>query len=316
MPRMNKLKLGSIPVIMIMKAPYLGFMTAALVLLAGCANSPEHRDSTSTSAEPKSHFATFGTNKVHYAVQGKGKHTLVLIHCWSGNLGFWREQVPALADKARLVLIDLPGHGQSDKPHTAYTMDFLAGAVLAVMRDAQVDKATLIGHSMGTPVECRVYKQAPEHVAALVAVDGTLRRPKMAPEQAEQFIATFNAPDYRENTQKFMGTMFMPGSEAVRDRVVSEMVETPVYVMVRAMEGMFRTNQPDWDLGHVTVPVLVINAPNPMWTDEYKQYVRSLSSKTDYRSIDNVGHWLMLEKPAQFNTALIDILRKFDLIDK
>ena len=301
---------------MIMKTPYLTFVTATLLLLAGCANSPEHRGPSAGSAEPKSHFATYGTNKVHYVVQGKGKRTLVLIHCWSGNLGFWREQVPVLADKARLVLVDLPGHGQSDKPHSAYTMDFLAGAVLAVMRDAHVNKATLIGHSMGTPVMCRVYKQAPEHVAALVAVDGTLRRPKMAPEQTEQLMAAFRAPDYRENTKKFMGSMFMPGSEAVRDRVVSEMAETPQYVMISAMEGMFKTDQPDWDLGHVNVPVLVINAPNQMWTDDYKQYVHSLSSETDYRAIDNVGHWLMLEKPAEFNTALIDVLSKFDLIEK
>jgi pimeloyl-ACP methyl ester carboxylesterase len=138
----------------------------------------------------------------------------------------------------------------------------------------------------------------------------------MAPDQADQLIAAFRAPDYRENTKKFMGTMFMPGSEAVRDRVVTEMAETPQYVMVGAMEGMFGADQPDWDLGHVTVPVLVINAPNQMWTDEYKQYVRSLSPETDYRSIDHVGHWLMLEKPVEFNTALLDVLRKFDLIEK
>jgi pimeloyl-ACP methyl ester carboxylesterase len=59
---------------------------------------------------------------------------------------------------------------------------------------------------------------------------------------------------------------------------------------------------------------LVINAPNPMWTDLYRDYVRSLSPKTDYRQLDGVGHWLMLEKPAEFNTALIAMLRKFDLI--
>src|SRR5260370_4742140 len=76
---------------------------------------------------------------------------------------------------ARLILIDLPGHGKSDKPQTNYTMDYFASAVLAVMRDARVEKATLVGHSMGTPVICRVYAQAPEKVAALVAVDGLLR---------------------------------------------------------------------------------------------------------------------------------------------
>jgi pimeloyl-ACP methyl ester carboxylesterase len=300
-----------------MKALTSTVAAASLLVLAGCASSPECCKSAKSLADAKSHFAKFGTNKVHYVVEGKGNHAIVLVHCWSGNLGFWREQVPALAGKARVVLVDLPGHGQSDKPHAAYTMDFFAGAVLAVMRDAQVDKATLVGHSMGVPVICRVYEQAPERVAALVAVDGWLCRPKATSEQAEQFIARFRAPDYRENTRQFVGTMFpVPGTEALRDRVASEMLETPQYVMLGAMEGMFGADQPDWDLRHANVPVLVINAPNPMWTDDYKKYVRSLSSQTDYHTIDGTGHWLMLEKPADFNAALMDMLRKSDLIGK
>ncbi len=125
-------------------------VAAALFAFAGCATAPKPK----TLADGKSHFASLGTNKVHYVTVGGGRQTIVFVHCWAGNLGFWREQVPAFADKARLVLIDLPGHGQSDKPHTAYTMDFFASAVLAVMRDAHVDKATLVGHSMGGAVIC------------------------------------------------------------------------------------------------------------------------------------------------------------------
>lgn len=299
------------------KALYSSIMAAALVLFAGCASSPKPAEAARPLADPQSQFARFGTNKIHYVVQGKGHHTIVLVHCWSGNLGLWREQVSALKGKARLILLDLPGHGQSDKPHTAYTMDFFAGAVLAVMRDARVDKATLVGHSMGVPVICRVCKQAPERVAALVAVDGTLRRPELTPEQGAQFVARFRDAGYREQTRQFLATMFpIPGTEALRERVVSELLETPQYVMLGAMEGMFGAGQPDWDLGHVNVPVLVINAPNPIWTTEYKEYVRSLAPQTDYRTIEGVGHWLMLEKPAEFNATLTDMLRKFDLIEK
>src|SRR6266446_8969884 len=193
--------------------PTITAASLLLLLVAGCASLPESCDPANSLADAKSHFAKFGTNKVHYVTAGKGKHVIVLVHCWAGNLGFWREQVPALADKARLILVDLPGHGQSDKPHTAYTMDFFAEAVLAVMQDARVDKATLVGHSMGAPVICRVYKQAPERVVALVAVDGFLRRPKMTPEQREQFVARFRDPNYRENTRKGMGAMFpIPGT--------------------------------------------------------------------------------------------------------
>jgi pimeloyl-ACP methyl ester carboxylesterase len=297
------------------------------LLLSGCATKPEFTDDSccdvnaaiSLPASPflSPHTAEYGTNKIRYVTTGKGNHTIVFVHCWSGHLGFWRDQVPALQDKARLVLLDLPGHGQSDKPETAYTMDFFAGAVLAVMRDAHVNKATLIGHSMGAPVICRVYKQAPEKVAALVSVDGALRRPPFSPEQSKQFLAPFHTPEYRTAMTNMMATMFpSPGTEKLRDEVTADMLNTPQYVIAGAMEGMFAADQPDWDLKKVNVPVLAIHAPNPMWTDDYKAYVRSLSSKTDYRTIEGVGHWLMLEKPAEFNTDLVEMLRKFDLIAK
>jgi pimeloyl-ACP methyl ester carboxylesterase len=264
----------------------------------------------------KPHSVRVGTNLVHYQTAGKGDHTIVLVHCWAGNLDFWREQVPALQDKARLILIDLPGHGRSDKPHTLYTMDYFANAVVAVMRDAHVSKATLVGHSMGTPVICRVYTQAPERVAAIVAVDGFLHRPVISAEQAQQLVGPFHSPDYRSHTTNFITSLFPnPGTEALRGRVLSEMLETPQFVMAGAMDEMFDLNQPDWDLKKVDVPVLVLNANNPaMWNDPYKDYVRALSSKTDYRTIEGAGHWLMMEKPAEFNTALIEGLREFDLI--
>jgi pimeloyl-ACP methyl ester carboxylesterase len=139
----------------------------------------------------------------------------------------------------------------------------------------------------------------------------------MTPEQAEQFVGQFRGADYQKNVTEGMGRLFpVPGTEAVRDRVISEMLNTPQYVMVGAMEGMFGADQPDWALQHVSVPVLVINAPNPMWNDDYKEYVRSLSAQTDYRTIDGTGHWLMLEKPAEFNAALTEMLHKFNLIGK
>jgi len=286
---------------------------AVLFAFAGCATAPKPK----TLAGGKSHFVSFGTNKVHYVTVGQGRQTIVFVHCWAGNLGFWREQVPALSDRARLVLVDLPGHGQSDKPHTAYTPDFFASAVLAVMSDARVDKATLVGHSMGGPVICRVYRRAPEKVAALVSVDGLLRRPQWTPGQAGEFVAQFGTPEYREHVKQLVDSFFpVPGTEALRDRVLSEELATPQYVMVGAMEGMFGPDQPDWDLKRVNVPVLVINARGPMWNADYESYVHSLSPQVDYCMMEGVGHWLMLEKPAEFNATLTDLLRKHDLMGK
>jgi pimeloyl-ACP methyl ester carboxylesterase len=268
-------------------------------------------------ADVESHFISVGANRIHYITAGKGSRTIVFVHGWACDLGFWREQVAALADKARLILVDLPGHGRSDKPQTAYTMDFFAGAVLAVLRDAKVDKAIFIGHSMGGAVLARVHHHAPEKVAALVSVDGLLCRLSGTPEEGRALVGGFASPHYREHAQGFISSLFpVPGTEALRDRVMSEMLATPQHVMLGGMLAMLSPDQPDWILQKVNAPVIVINARTPWWNDAYENYVRSLSPQSDYVMMNGVGHFLMLEKPAEFNATLTEKLRKHDLIAK
>jgi pimeloyl-ACP methyl ester carboxylesterase len=284
----------------------------AVVVVFACA---------SRAAEPridgKSHYANFGSNKVHYVTTGTGDKTLVFIHGWSGNGNLWNEQAPAVASKAKLIFIDLPGHGQSDKPHTNYTMDFLADGALAALRDGGVKKAALVGHSMGVAVICRMDAKAPELVTGLVAVDGWLRRPELTAEQIGQFTGPYRGPGYREHTTKFITSMFPnPGTEAVRDRVLSEVLKTPQHVMSSAMEQMFNSAEPNWDLKKVDVPVIAINAPNPRWTAEYETYVKGLSPKSEYRVIEGVGHCLTMEQPTKFNAVFIELLSKHNLISK
>jgi sigma-B regulation protein RsbQ len=148
-------------------------------------------------------------------------------------------------------------------------------------------------------------------------VDGTLRRPPMTREQSMEYIEPLRLPDYREKVKDFLAGFFpVPGTEALRDQVVAELFATPQFVMLGAMQGMFGPDQPDWDLKKTSVPVMCINASNPTWNSDYENYVRSLSPRTDYRVMDGVGHWLMLEKPGEFNAVLAGMLRKFNLVAK
>jgi pimeloyl-ACP methyl ester carboxylesterase len=266
-------------------------------------------------AGAQSHFVSAGPNRIHYVTVGQGAPTMVLVHGWACDLGFWREQVPVLAERARLVLIDLPGHGQSDKPQANYTMDFFAEAVLAVLRDAQVDRAVFIGHSMGAAVLCRVHHQAPEKIAGLVSVDGLLCRLSEYPEEGRALIGGLASSHYLAHAKTFISSFFpVPGTEALRDRATAEMLITPQHVMLSAMLGMLDPAQPDWILQKVDVPVLVLNAPTPWWTPDYENYARLLSTQSDYNVMANTGHFLMLEKPREFNDLLLEKLRKFHLI--
>src|SRR5262245_38162541 len=79
------------------------------------------------------HFAKRDGSRVHYVSEGKGREALVFIHGWTCNLTFWKPQIEAFKSKTRVIAIDLPGHGDSDKPHIDYTMDLFARAIDAVL---------------------------------------------------------------------------------------------------------------------------------------------------------------------------------------
>ena len=73
-------------------------------------------------------------------------------------------------------------------------MDLFANAIDAVMRDAKVERAVVVGHSMGTPVARQFYRKYPQKTLGIVIVDGGLR-PFGTKEMREQFMAMFRAPN-------------------------------------------------------------------------------------------------------------------------
>src|SRR5262249_48902304 len=145
---------------------------AAAVLAVLLAFSPATVRATPPAPDKApSRFAKSGDLRVHYKSLGTGKTALVLMHGWACDMTVWSDQVPSLAGKVHLILIDLPGHGKSDRPKVEYTMDLFARAVEAVLKDAGVEQAALAGHSMGTPVARQYYRLYPKKVRALIAVD-------------------------------------------------------------------------------------------------------------------------------------------------
>src|ERR1043166_9288563 len=151
-----------------------------------------------------SRFALYDGIKLHYKSLGFGATAVVFVHCWSCDLTFWRSQVPAVDGRVRAIFLDLPGFGRSDKPDVAYTMDYFAGAVDAVLRAAGVERAVLVGHSMGAPVVRQYYRRYRGRGVALVVVDGPLRAPFGDSTQTAQFVAQWEGADYAERMSQMV----------------------------------------------------------------------------------------------------------------
>jgi pimeloyl-ACP methyl ester carboxylesterase len=102
-----------------------------------------------------------------------GGEAVIFLHFGGGNLVMWQGVVPYFQEDYRLVLFDLKGHGKSDKPKTGYHIDQLAQEVIAVMKELRIEKAHVVGSSLGAEVGLSMAANFPEKVLSLVC-DGAL----------------------------------------------------------------------------------------------------------------------------------------------
>ena len=288
------------------------FLLAVAFLLAtpsaGFASIVE-ADKTVT-AESK--FTTLDGAKIHYVNYGKGSEALVLIHGWTMNVDNWREQIPACSQKYRVVAIDLPGHGQSDKPETTYSMEYFARAIDAVLRDAKVKRAVLVGHSMGTPVARQFYRKYPDKTLAIVIVDGSLR-PFGDKAMMDRMVAGLRGPNYRDTINQMFTGMSGPGlSTEAKARISNSSVGTPQYVLVSAMEGM--ADPSIWGEDKINVPVLAVMAKNPFFPPNLEESFRGIAPKMEFYMWEGVGHFIMMERPKQLNETVMAFIAKNSLL--
>jgi pimeloyl-ACP methyl ester carboxylesterase len=102
--------------------------------------------------------------RIRYEVEGNGP-PLVLVQGLTGYLELWHElgYVDSLKKDYRLILIDIRGHGGSDKPHDseAYKLELLVADIVAVMDDLKISKAHYLGYSAGGRIGFGLAKYAP-----------------------------------------------------------------------------------------------------------------------------------------------------------
>lgn len=285
---------------------------------ARAANSSvtEERSSAraANSATGESRFTTLDGARIHYVNYGKGSEALVLIHGWTVNLNNWRDQAPDFAKRNRVIAIDLPGHGQSDKPQIKYSMELFARAVDVVLRDAKVKRAVLVGHSMGTPIARQFYRKYPQKTLAIVVVDGALR-PFGDQAMMDRMVAGVRGPNYKEVLSQMFAAMTGPNltSEA-RERIKASSLNTPQHVLVSAMEGM--ADSSIWGADKINVPLLAIMAKNPFYPPNIEASYRDVAPKMDFQMWEGVGHFIMMEQPKQFNEAVLAFLNKNRFLKK
>ena len=134
---------------------------------------------------------------------------LVFLHAFPLNRTMWRPQEEALADKFRIVTIDLRGHGESDAPLWHYTLDQAADDVCALLDHLAIRKAVLAGLSMGGYIALAFYRRYADRVKGLVLADTR---------------AQADTPEGRNGRFHMAQTVYRKGPSAVADMMIPKLL--------------------------------------------------------------------------------------------
>lgn len=245
--------------------------------------------------------------RIHSSTTGKGKATLVFVHGWTCDSSSWAAQVPAYAGKYQVVTLDLPGHGQSGSPKDGkFSMDLFARAVEAVRDEARAERVVLVGHSMGAPVIRQYARLYPKRVAGLVAVDGPLDLRKFGL-PAGQKPPVMTGPEGLKFRENMIRSMFTPQTPpALQQQILGMMLKAPEATAAGAFEAVF---DPAIRTAEVTsAPALAVYAGTAQVPEVGA--VKELFPNYEATQIAGTGHFLMMEKPDEFNRVLTAFLDK------
>jgi pimeloyl-ACP methyl ester carboxylesterase len=244
---------------------------------------------------------THNNETIRYLDTGAGDPALVFVHGWCCDNTYWRDQIPVFAKNHRVVAVDLPGHGASDKPDRDYTIDNFVDVVATLIRNLQLDKPIVVGHSMGGVIVMNLARKHPDLTRGIVIVDAPLvPLPEALQPVLAQNLAVFKSPEYKEAAAGFVRTqLFNAASPAdMVEETIAGMGTAPQRVVFSAIES---TLSPDSCVaGALPVPAVFLRAVNLFATgDQLKERYPGL----EVQEFD-CAHFVQMERPTETNAAI------------
>ncbi|PKL83374.1 MAG: alpha/beta hydrolase [Ignavibacteriae bacterium HGW-Ignavibacteriae-3] len=265
---------------------------------------------------------------ISYIDVGKGDKTIILVHGLASNAGFWRYAIPLLSQSYRVIAVDLPGYGKSQKGAYPYTMTFYADQLNRLADELKLGKFILAGHSMGGQIGIIFSLKYPEKLEKLVLAspagveefeqgEGDWLRSVMT----KSFIKKTPEDGIRRNLAANFYSWEDKWEWMVEERV--RMVKAKdfdefTYTVVRCVNGML--DEPTFDkLKNISVPTLIVHGkndgliPNPylnpgFTTDVFEWGAKQIPNCKSFE-IDECGHMLQIEKPEEFSKAVLDFIK-------
>jgi len=299
--------------------PALLVCTLMMLVHPAVTAAEKTHDNASASSTYTRQFARVDGHRIAYIDQGDGIPVL-LIHGIPTNGLMWREVIPVLSERFRVIAPDLLNYGHSDMPERADVSINAQRRIMFGLLDALgVRRAHVVAHDIGGGVAQLMAVERPERIDRLVLVDtvsfDSWPIPEFKPLQEP-------AAEADMSLEEFVGMMrgFMPQG-VVDEQVMTESVidlytkpwssetgKRAFFRNLRRLNSEYTLAIAD-ELQQLPHSVLIVwGEKDPFQKPDYGRRLEQAIPNARLEIIDNVGHWLLEEKPEQISDLFLEFL--------
>jgi pimeloyl-ACP methyl ester carboxylesterase len=241
--------------------------------------------------------------EIRYRTVGEGPRDVLFVHCW-GNSSFAYESLIEGFDTRglRLILPDLRGSGESDRPATGYTLERHAADMLAVAAHAGTSRFVVVGHSMGGQIAMWISSEQEGRVL------GEILLMPVPPSGSPLDDATADLLRNSSGNRQSQTTIYNFGSPHMKPEVLEQMLNDASSVAKPAIEeGFDAWSQASFvqRASRIQVPTLVVVSDDPFYPPQ-AQWERTASVIPGARTahVPDCGHWGPVERPREIAAVI------------
>jgi pyruvate dehydrogenase E2 component (dihydrolipoamide acetyltransferase) len=257
-------------------------------------------------AGPRYEFAETSAGSLRYAKRGEGAETIVLVHGFGGDLDNWLFNIEALAGKARVYALDLPGHGQSTKALREPSLEGLSRALIAFMDVVGIDSAHLVGHSMGGAVALQTALDAAERVKSLTLISSAGLGSEINGAYIDGFVAAANRRNLKPVIEQLFDDPNLVSRQLLDDLLKYKRLDGVGEALSSLASTLFANGQQATvlarDLAGMQQPALVIWGANDRIIPS--SHAAALGNAR-VEVIEGAGHMVQMEKANRVNEMIL-----------
>ncbi|GJM28367.1 MAG: hypothetical protein DHS20C17_10020 [Cyclobacteriaceae bacterium] len=283
-----------------------------MAAIVQCCQPPSETDAyTSYSINSKIYYQDV---KIDYNLCGSGDLTLLFIHGWCIDKGYWSYQRDGFCTDYQVITFDLPGFGNSDSQREEWTIEQYSQDVNSIIEQLNLENVVLIGHSMGGDIMLET-AVSNNKIIALVGVDNFKDVGMEFDEQLKEEINGFLevlSNNYSEVASAYAeGALFHPATDSmVVERVVGDILKADSVVAINSLGNLFQYTSVESDkLSKLQQKLYLINSSN---TPTDTLALANSGVSFELFQIEGTGHYPMIEKPGEFNIVLRKVLKEIE----